>query len=95
MLVAHRNVIWVGFGQNNNAVVPLPGCITGPGASCPLASFGDYVQSRAEIAGDFVARCGLQGVTNATDKFDIFTNVPSALAQSSVLTIPLPYAGGL
>ncbi|KAM5532121.1 hypothetical protein V8D89_014214 [Ganoderma adspersum] len=79
----------------NNAVVPLPGCVTGPGASCPLASFEDYVQTRSEVAGDFVARCGLQDVTNATDMLDIFTNVPSELAQSSILTMPLPYAGAL
>nr|VWO97995.1 G-protein comlpex beta subunit CpcB [Ganoderma boninense] len=79
----------------NNAVIPLPGCTTGPGASCPLASFQDYVRSRAEVAGDFVALCGLQGVKNATDTLDIFTNVPSELAQSSILAVPLPYAGSL
>ncbi|PIL27452.1 hypothetical protein GSI_10601 [Ganoderma sinense ZZ0214-1] len=77
----------------NNAVVPLPGCATGPGASCSLAAFENYVRSRAEVAGDFVARCGLQDVKNATNTLDIFTNVPSELAQSTVLVVPLPYAG--
>lgn len=88
-------MISLGFEKINNAVVPLPGCTTGPGASCPLASFEDYVQTRAMVAGDFVARCGLQDVKNATDKLDIFTKVPSALAQSSILTVPIPYAGAL
>ncbi|OBZ78367.1 Acid phosphatase PHO1 [Grifola frondosa] len=77
----------------NNAPVPLSGCTSGPGSSCPLQSFAEYVErQRAAVAGDFVERCGLRGVSNATGVLDIFTEVPSRNAQSSVLAVPLPYA---
>ncbi|TBU31476.1 phosphoglycerate mutase-like protein [Dichomitus squalens] len=76
----------------NNAVVPLPGCAGGPGSSCSLASFQNYVASRAAVAGDFVQRCGLQDVQNATGILNVFTNVPSIIGRSSILTVPLPYA---
>ena len=83
------------LGQINDAVVPLPGCAEGPGSSCALASFEAYVAKRAAVAGDFVQRCGLEGVKNATGVLDIFTNVPSTIGQSSILTVPLPYASAL
>ncbi|KAI0746699.1 phosphoglycerate mutase-like protein [Daedaleopsis nitida] len=76
----------------NNAVVPLPGCASGPESSCPLASFEEYVRTRAAVAGDFVQRCGLQGVGNATSELDIFTHFPSVIGQTSMLLVPLPYA---
>ncbi len=78
--------------QINNAVVPVPGCASGPGSSCPLASFATYVHSRAAVAGDFVGTCGLQDVRNATGALDIFTTFPSDAAQTSMLLVPLPYA---
>ncbi|RDX54432.1 phosphoglycerate mutase-like protein [Lentinus brumalis] len=78
--------------QINNAVVPVPGCASGPGSSCPLASFATYVHSRAAVAGDFVETCGLRDVRNATGALDIFTTFPSGAAQTSILLVPLPYA---
>ncbi|KIP03175.1 hypothetical protein PHLGIDRAFT_130304 [Phlebiopsis gigantea 11061_1 CR5-6] len=74
----------------NNAVVPVPGCASGPGSSCPLAAFEQYVNGpRAAAAGDFVKVCGLQGVANATGAVDFFTQVPSTNAQSSVFQLPV------
>ncbi|KAI0366019.1 phosphoglycerate mutase-like protein [Pilatotrama ljubarskyi] len=76
----------------NNAVVPVPGCTTGPGSSCPLDAFVVYVGKRAAVAGNFIERCGLQDVRNASGVLDIFTKVPSKIAQSFSLLVPQPYA---
>ncbi|OSD07924.1 phosphoglycerate mutase-like protein [Trametes coccinea BRFM310] len=76
----------------NNAVVPVPGCTTGPGESCPLKAFAAHVRERLAVAGDFVERCNLQDVMNATGTLDIFTKVPSEKAQSFTLVVPQPYA---
>ncbi|KAI0330668.1 phosphoglycerate mutase-like protein [Cubamyces sp. BRFM 1775] len=76
----------------NNAVVPVPNCDTGPGSSCPLDAFATHTRTRAVVAGDFVDRCGLSGVKNATGNLDIFTQVPSRTAQSFTLLVPQPYA---
>ncbi|KAI0717448.1 phosphoglycerate mutase-like protein [Cerioporus squamosus] len=76
----------------NNAVVPVPGCTSGPGSSCQLASFAAYVDARAAVAGDFVETCRLSDVKNTTGKLDIFTTFPSEAAQTSMLLVPLPYA---
>jgi acid phosphatase len=43
----------------NDGIVPLDGCGDGPGASCELQRFGEYVKSRGESAGDFRSVCGL------------------------------------
>jgi len=63
--------------KSNDAVVPIPKCASGPGASCDLKSFVAYVAARGKIAGDFVQRCGLSSVSNATSVLDFFTNPPS------------------
>lgn len=47
-----------------------------------------HVRTRGAVAGDFVERCGLQGVANATGVLDIFTNVPSADAETFTLLTP-------
>ncbi len=47
-----------------------------------------HVQARGAVAGDFVERCGLQGVANATGTLDIFTKVPSAEAETFTLLAP-------
>ncbi|OJT13455.1 Acid phosphatase PHO1 [Trametes pubescens] len=72
----------------NDAVVPVPGCASGPGSSCPMEGFVKHVQARGAVAGDFVERCGLQGVANATGTLDIFTKVPSADAETFTLLAP-------
>ena len=81
--------------QINNAVTPVPGCASGPGGSCPLASFTSYVEKRGSLIGDFKTVCGLQNVSNATNELDVYTNVPSTAAQSTVSQVPLPYAVAL
>ena len=58
----------------DNAPVPIPNCISGPGSTCPLSSFVQYVQvERAGFAGDFVERCGLTGVEGATSNLSFLT----------------------
>ncbi|KAI0674221.1 phosphoglycerate mutase-like protein [Trametes maxima] len=76
----------------NNAVVPVPGCASGPGSSCPVDGFVAHVKKQASLAGDFVTRCGLQNVSNATSSLDIFTQVPLAKGQTYTLLTPRPYA---
>lgn len=41
----------------NGAVQKLPNCNSGPGGSCPLLEFKDYVQTRAEAYSDFEGAC--------------------------------------
>ncbi|KAJ7085762.1 phosphoglycerate mutase-like protein [Mycena belliarum] len=66
----------------NRAPVVIPGCASGPGASCPLAQFTAYVDTtRARAAGDFVQRCGLQGAANATGEATFFTVAPPDMQE--------------
>ncbi|KAI0311187.1 phosphoglycerate mutase-like protein [Amylostereum chailletii] len=64
--------------RTNNAPVPIPDCTSGPGSTCPLAAFGEYVSRRGSIVGDFVTTCGLQNASNATSAATFFTNPPSS-----------------
>ncbi|TDL27711.1 phosphoglycerate mutase-like protein [Rickenella mellea] len=71
----------------NNAPVPIPGCTSGPGSSCSLQQFEQYVNvNRAKASGDFVTRCGLQNVKNASSTLNFFTNLP----LNSAIQLPLP-----
>ncbi|KAJ6624504.1 phosphoglycerate mutase-like protein [Mycena sp. CBHHK59/15] len=66
----------------DRAPVAIPGCAEGPGASCPLAAFTKYVDTaRRAAAGDFVERCGLQGVANATGDATFFTVAPKDVQE--------------
>ncbi|RDB18642.1 Acid phosphatase PHO1 [Hypsizygus marmoreus] len=60
----------------NNAPVPVPDCTSGPGATCPLHDFLGHVEKRSVQSGDFVQRCGLTGVANATSKVEFLTRQP-------------------
>ncbi|KXN92492.1 Acid phosphatase PHO1 [Leucoagaricus sp. SymC.cos] len=74
----------------NKAITPISSCTSGPGSSCPLKEFANYVnEDRAAAAGDFIEICDLQGVANATGKIDFFTQVTSANAQSLVIELPV------
>lgn len=58
----------------NDAPIPIPSCSSGPGSTCPLDQFTQYVNGpRKEVAGDFVQRCGLEGVKGATSVTSFFT----------------------
>jgi acid phosphatase len=58
----------------SNAPVAIPSCQSGPGATCPLSQFVTYVdEQRAAFAGDFVERCGLEGVDGAVSKVSFLT----------------------
>lgn len=69
--------------------MPLPGCTSGPGNSCPLTQFANHINTdRAAAAGDFIMVCGLLNVANATGVVDFFTQVPSKNAQSIIMELP-------
>lgn len=57
--------------------MPIPGCASGPGSTCPLASFTSYIDNKRAVAsGDFVRECGLESVANATGTVTFLTVVP-------------------
>ncbi|OQD83801.1 hypothetical protein PENANT_c015G04387 [Penicillium antarcticum] len=45
----------------NDRIMPLPFCKSGPGVSCSLGHFMDYVHQRRAEVGHFAEVCGLQG----------------------------------
>jgi acid phosphatase len=45
----------------NDRIMPLPFCKSGPGGSCPVGRFVDYVYQRRAEVGAFAEVCGLQG----------------------------------
>ncbi|KAG7095621.1 hypothetical protein E1B28_006345 [Marasmius oreades] len=58
----------------NNAPIPIPGCVSGPGMTCPLEEFLDYVNRPRKVAsGDFVDICGLNGVQGAVSEMKFLT----------------------
>ncbi|KAF8588893.1 phosphoglycerate mutase-like protein [Ramaria rubella] len=61
----------------NEASVPIFDCVSGPGSTCPLENFAGFIEERGKLAGDFVQRCGLSNVSNATSVLNFFTNPPS------------------
>ncbi|KAJ7256546.1 phosphoglycerate mutase-like protein [Mycena haematopus] len=66
----------------DRAPVAIPGCTSGPGSTCPLAQFTTYIdETRAEAAGDFVQRCGLQNVANATGEVTFLTVAPPDIQE--------------
>ncbi|KII87239.1 hypothetical protein PLICRDRAFT_177012 [Plicaturopsis crispa FD-325 SS-3] len=71
----------------NNAPIRIPGCDSGPGSTCPLAQFAAYVDKRGRVAGDFVQKCGLSAVKNATSVLDVFVNLKGGLATESVVSL--------
>ncbi|KAF8878775.1 phosphoglycerate mutase-like protein [Infundibulicybe gibba] len=65
------------FVRADNAPIPIPGCASGPGSTCPLKSFVSYVNTtRQRAAGDFVQRCGLVGVEGVTSVASFLTTTP-------------------
>ncbi|KAJ7721557.1 phosphoglycerate mutase-like protein [Mycena maculata] len=69
----------------DRAPVAIPGCTSGPGSTCTLAQFTAYVdKTRAAAAGDFVQRCGLQSISNATGEATFFTVAPLDIQEALV-----------
>ena len=62
--------------------------MSGPGSSCPLAEFEDYVNGpQAAKAGDFVKKCGFSNATGVADTVDFFTNPHSTAANTSTFLL--------
>ncbi|TFK49041.1 phosphoglycerate mutase-like protein [Heliocybe sulcata] len=58
----------------NSAPIPIPNCQDGPGSSCAIDAFGQYMSERAALYGDFVGACGINDtLTNRTDLLGIYT----------------------
>lgn len=55
----------------NEAVVPLTDCADGPGASCNLNDFSDWVETKLQ-GNDFVSRCNI--TSSQPTEFTVFTN---------------------
>lgn len=45
----------------NDAVVPVPGCGSGPGFSCPWDDYSDYIKERLD-GKNYLKECGVSGV---------------------------------
>ncbi|KAI2007339.1 hypothetical protein LOZ28_002589 [Ophidiomyces ophidiicola] len=60
----------------NDGIVPLPGCRSGPGASCSLAEFGERVRVRGKQVGEFESLHLGQGI------FDSLTFVRCLTARA-------------
>lgn len=59
----------------NGAPIPIPECQDGPGESCALADFKEFVERRAGLYGDFVGACQInETVTNRTDVLTIYSD---------------------
>ncbi|OJD35609.1 phosphoglycerate mutase-like protein [Diplodia corticola] len=43
----------------NDGIVPVPGCDSGPGGSCPLRLFAEKIKNRGVELGDYREKCGL------------------------------------
>ena len=66
----------------NGAPIPLPECQDGPGESCALGSFTDYIQQRVALYGDFIGACGINDtVTNRTDLLSIYNVNNNAMSS--------------
>ena len=55
----------------SSAPKPLPGCASGPGASCPLEQYMDYMKRRNDLFEDFSKACGTQN-TDMTSVLSFF-----------------------
>ncbi|KAI8996454.1 phosphoglycerate mutase-like protein [Trametes punicea] len=57
----------------NGAPIPIPPCQGGPGVSCALGNFADYIAGRVALYGDFIGACGINStVANRTDLLSIY-----------------------
>ena len=56
----------------NESPKPLPGCDSGPGASCPFDQYMDYVKDRDDLFDDFSKACRLDH-PHSPDTLNIFT----------------------
>ncbi|KAI0363119.1 phosphoglycerate mutase-like protein [Pilatotrama ljubarskyi] len=57
----------------NGAPIPIPSCQDGPGESCALGNFSDYIAGRVALYGDFIGACGINDtVANRTDLLSIY-----------------------
>ncbi|CAR64370.1 histidine phosphatase family protein [Kluyveromyces lactis] len=50
----------------NDVIIPVPGCTSGPGFSCPIEDFDDYITNRLNGI-DYVSSCEVQQVSNTTE----------------------------
>lgn len=56
----------------NDAVYPIPSCQSGPGKSCPVSEYRQYVQDKYAHSGGFVKNCGAN-TTESEVKTDFWT----------------------
>lgn len=44
----------------NDGIMPLTNCTSGPGQSCPLPEFAEFIRRRGAELGDFEDVCGIE-----------------------------------
>ncbi|OIW29655.1 histidine acid phosphatase [Coniochaeta ligniaria NRRL 30616] len=68
----------------NDAVYKLPGCSGGPGSSCPLGKYADYVSQKLAAQGSFVENCNVTvaGAPTTVKGASFFTDLSSPWLQA-------------
>jgi acid phosphatase len=74
----------------NERVQKIPGCDSGPGFACPLDQFVERVEARKSTDGNFIEKCSLQNLTNATNDLLIFNDKlkQTCLPPTTSSTVP-------
>ncbi|EXJ80373.1 hypothetical protein A1O1_08517 [Capronia coronata CBS 617.96] len=72
----------------NDAVYPIPACQSGPGRSCPVAQYKQYVEDKYARSGGFLENCGAN--TTATEsevKTDFWTKYAQYVEEGWIRTV--------
>ena len=67
----------------NDAVYPVPACRNGPGSSCPLDDYVEYVQRKYAGQGDWLENCNvtMEGAPSKVQGASFFTDLSSPFLQ--------------
>jgi acid phosphatase len=68
----------------NDAVYPVPSCQSGPGSSCLLSDYVEYIQEKYEAEGDWLTNCNVttEGAPTKVEGASFFTDLSSPWLQS-------------
>ncbi|ORY71158.1 histidine acid phosphatase [Pseudomassariella vexata] len=67
----------------NDAVYPVPSCKNGPGSSCLLSDYVQYVQTKYEAQGDWITNCNvtIEGAPTKVKGASFYTDLSSPWLQ--------------
>lgn len=68
----------------NDVVYPVPSCKNGPGSSCLLSDYDEYIQDKLATQGDFISNCNITtaGAPTTVQGASFFTDLSSPWLQS-------------